>query len=208
VQQLDEYLDDDAQMKLAQARNEAKAKNSKSGTSTGNDSSLGGDNDSMGGSMGGGAPSRGPSFSGSPISDFGDDELADIDIPEDGSEAPAEAPEEPEAVESVTKEGNPITSSTLIQTTLDDLVSECEIIKGTLNAREDTKGVNRLQVKEDELWIYYNDDVNLNDTMVEVIGVLNSTGYTYLKFNRLARSNNAIVFDICLNTDEDIKTIL
>ena len=64
-----------------------------------------------------------------------------------------------------------------------------------------------MQVKDSELWIYYKDDVNLNDKMIEVIEVLNSTGYTYLAFSRLARSNNAIVFDINLNTSEDIKSV-
>ena len=43
--------------------------------------------------------------------------------------------------------------------------------------------------------------------MIDVIEVLNSTGYTYLKFNRLARSNNAIVFDISLSSQDDIKTV-
>ena len=37
--------------------------------------------------------------------------------------------------------------------------------------------------------------------MIDVIEVLNAAGYTYLKFNRLARSNNAIVFDIGLTVD-------
>ena len=37
--------------------------------------------------------------------------------------------------------------------------------------------------------------------MIDVIEVLNAAGYTYLKFNRLARSNNAIVFDISLTVD-------
>ena len=64
-----------------------------------------------------------------------------------------------------------------------------------------------MQVVDHELWIYYNDDSNLNDKMIEVISVLNSTGYTYLKFNRLARSNNAIVFDILLNDTEQIKSV-
>jgi hypothetical protein len=144
------------------------------------------------------------------MDDFGEDELADVEIPDDmGGDAPAEEPatEEPEPVESVTQEGRPITSSTaIIWTTLDDVVSDATVIKGTLNAREDTSGVSRIEVKDSELWIYYNDDSNLNDKMVEVISVLNSTGYTYLKFNRLARSNNAIVFDVNLNV-EPIKSV-
>ena len=153
----------------------------------------------------GGVPSH-HSFTGNIAEDFGTDDLADI--PEDmGADTP-EPTETPEPVESVTKEGNPITSScAVIWTTMDDVISDCETIKGTLNAREDTNGVIRLEVKDHELWIYFNDDVNLNDKMVEVISVLNSTGYTYLKFNRLARSNNAIVFDVMLNINAPIKTV-
>jgi hypothetical protein len=151
-----------------------------------------------------------PSFTGDIMEDFGEDELADVDIPDDlGDGASADEPvaEEPEPVESVTQEGKPITSTTaIIWTTMNDVISDCETIKATLNAREDTAGVNRLEVKDSELWIYYNDDSNLNDKMIEVISVLNSTGYTYLKFNRLARSNNAIVFDVLLNVTP-IKTV-
>lgn len=67
-------------------------------------------------------------------------------------------------------------------------------IKGLLNSKQDTAGVNRLQSKESELWIYYNDDINLNNVMTQVIETLNAASYTYLEFNRLARSDNAIVF--------------
>ena len=144
------------------------------------------------------------------MADFGEDDLADIDIPDDlgggEGEAPADTDTPDDVVESVTQEGKKITAASIIWTTLDDVVSECDTIKGTLNAREDTTGVNRLEVKDRELWIYYNDDCNLNDKMIEVISVLNSTGYTYLKFNRLARSNNAIVFDVNLNI-EPVKTV-
>ena len=204
LQQLSDYLDDDSKIVLKQAQSQAEKKEQAEQADTSSGSVDMGDNSSSA-PMGGG--SHGPSFSGSPIDDFGDDELADIDLPDDGGE-PADMPEEPEAVESVTKEGKPITSATIIYwNTLDDVVSDCETIKGTLNTREDTKGVTRLQVIDHELWIYYNDDSNLNDKMIEVISVLNSVGYTYLKFNRLARSNNAIVFDILLNDTELIKSV-
>ena len=211
VQQLEEYLSDDAKVELEHAVAEEKAdKQAESNASNDSNNSIS-DSGSASSSRSGGGSSFTPShFSGSPIDDFGDDELADIDIPDDvGSEESAPKPtEEPEPVESVTQEGRPITSSTaIIWTTLDDVVSEADTIKGTLNAREDTKGVTRLQVSDHELWIYYDDESNLNDKMIEVISVLNSTGYTYLKFNRLARSNNAIVFDILLNANEDVKTV-
>ena len=75
-------------------------------------------------------------------------------------------------------------------------------IKGTLNVRDDTKGVSRIFVKDKELWIYYQDKINLNSVMEPVIEVLNGTGFTNLEFNRLARTENAIVFDIsCIYDD-------
>ena len=200
VQQLAEYLDEDGEVELAQAVAQQERDEREISTPPGSVTPSEGPFAS-----GGSAPSH-SSFTGNIAEDFGTDDLADI--PEDmGSDTP-EPTETPEPVESVTKEGKPITSScAVIWTTIDDVISDCETIKGTLNAREDTNGVIRLEVKEHELWIYFNDEVNLNDKMVEVISVLNSTGYTYLKFNRLARSNNAIVFDILLNINEQIKTI-
>lgn len=75
-------------------------------------------------------------------------------------------------------------------------------IKGILNSSSDTDGVIRVLKQADELWIYYQDSVNLNNIMNAIIELLNASEYTYLKFNRLARSDNAIVFDISI-TDTD-----
>lgn len=76
-----------------------------------------------------------------------------------------------------------------------------DVIKGTLNHNAETAGVSRIETKDKEMWIYYSDDVNLNNIMTDVIELINNTGYTYLSFNRLARSNNAIVFEIANNTN-------
>lgn len=210
VQQLEEYLSDDAKAELKRAIIDEKQSEQAAAPAadTSTDTGFDGGGRAPSTSHGGGSHS---SFTGDLAADFGDDDLADLDAPEaSGDDASTEAPapeEAPEPVESVTQEGKPITSSTtILWTTLDDVVADTDTIKGTLNAREDTTGVNRLEVKDSELWIYYNDDCNLNDKMIEVIGVLNATGYTYLKFNRLARSNNAIVFDIILNSTP-IKTV-
>jgi len=201
VQQLSDYLDDDAKVELERAQKTEELNQIEQ--QTGDEHVVPSSTAPMGG---GGGPSH-SSFSGSAITDFGDDELADIEPVDFGDEGGGEAPApETEVAESTQVDGTPITATSVVWTTPEDIVSECDTIQGTLNAREDTKGVTRLQVKDSELWIYFNDDVNLNDTMISVIEVLNSTGYTYLKFNRLARSNNAIVFDINLNYQEDIKS--
>lgn len=83
-----------------------------------------------------------------------------------------------------------------------------DIVRGTLNAREDTCGVNRVLVRGDELWVHYEDKMNLNNVMGAVIEFLNAAGYTYLEFNRLARSDNAIVFQIIHNdTNNAVRPI-
>ena len=203
VQQLAEYLDEDSLGELQQAESEAKAK--EASENQGGEEVVSAPDSSFTPSGGGSSHS----FTGNVFDDFGmDDETSDgdFDAGAEVSDIPEEpAPETDELAASTKITGTPIKANCMIWTTLDDVVSECDTIQGTLNAREDTKGVIRLQVKDNELWIFFNDDVNLNDKMIDVIEVLNSTGYTYLKFNRLARSNNAIVFDISLNTS-DIKT--
>ena len=79
---------------------------------------------------------------------------------------------------------------------------DVNVIKGTLNLREETSGVVRVSLDKNELWVYYNDDTNLNAVMVDVIDVIERAGYNFLKFNRLARSNNAIVFDVAKASTE------
>ena len=77
-------------------------------------------------------------------------------------------------------------------------------VKGLLNAKTDTAGVTRVNLKNDELWIYYNDDTNLNNVMTNVINSLNAASYQYLIFNRLARTDNAIVFTLSINDTEAV----
>lgn len=79
---------------------------------------------------------------------------------------------------------------------------DVNVIKGTLNLRDETSGVVRVSLDKNELWVYYNDDTNLNAVMVDVIDVIERAGYNFLKFNRLARSNNAIVFDVAQASTE------
>ena len=75
------------------------------------------------------------------------------------AEEPASEPEKKEAVEkSIQVEKKPVTACISL-----------DVLKGSLNSREDTQGVERLQIKDKELWIYYNDDTNLNDIMTNII---------------------------------------
>lgn len=97
--------------------------------------------------------------------------------------------------ESISLFGHPIVGSQMREK-FKDMQQVSDEIKGLLNFNDSTQGVNRILVKENELWIYYNDDINLNNVMGIVIEILNASGYTYLEFNRLARSDNAVVFQI------------
>lgn len=87
-----------------------------------------------------------------------------------------------------------------------DVTERVDVIKGTLNGQAETAGVSRVHVKDNEMWIYYKDDINLNNIMTAVIEYMNAAGYTDLEFNRLARSDNAIVF-VINSVQEDIKPV-
>lgn len=81
-------------------------------------------------------------------------------------------------------------------------------LKNLLNLKDSTAGVNRILAKDSEIWIYYNDNINLNNVMAAAIESLNASGYTYLEFNRLARSDNAMVFQMMFkDTDNELKSI-
>lgn len=133
-------------------------------------------------------PTKSPSV-GQPVSFTPSSETEEPDDNSESEEPDQEPDQDPED-----KIQEPVEESTKIH------VIPLDEIKGTLNHVADTAGVSRIEMKDHELWIFYNDEVNLNNIMTEVIELLNNTGYTYLSFNRLARSNNAIVFEISYNT--------
>lgn len=113
---------------------------------------------------------------------------------DDTDEEPA-----PPVEESVKVKKSAIKGSYVLPLSSSFIADACSELKGTLNMRQDTCGVDRVQFKDDEVWIYYNDKINLNNVMSVVIEVLNAANYTYLEFNRLARSDNAMVFQIIFN---------
>lgn len=120
--------------------------------------------------------------------------IDDIDNTDDVDDA-QDNPDEPEAIQESTE----VTKQSVTASTNVELSSLPEEVKGTLNSRQDCCGVNRVMIKDNELWIHYNDDINLNNVMTSVIELFNAIGYTYLEFNRLARSANAIVFLVNIN---------
>lgn len=117
--------------------------------------------------------------------------------------APADK-DEPKKSDNV-EESTKINSSSIVGSSWASGCTTCnkdnyslDAILGLLNSRQDTCGVRRVVNKHDneEIWIYYNDDINLDKVMENVISLLSSTSYTSLNFNRLARTENAIVFSI------------
>ncbi len=79
---------------------------------------------------------------------------------------------------------------------IEDISSSIDTIqiKDELNESPLTEGVIRVADKAREIWIYFNDNINLNDIMVNVIDSIFSRYGAQLEFNRLARSENAMVF--------------
>lgn len=138
-----------------------------------------------------------------------EDAEPDVDIPaERDAQSTFHAPKKKD--EASVEESETINAATALYqppveaSCCDKIRVDAAAIKGTLNVRDDTNGVSRVFVKDNELWIYYQDKINLNSVMEPVIEVLNGTGFTNLEFNRLARTDNAIVFEIsCVY--EDVK---
>ena len=126
-----------------------------------------------------------------------DDDAANVDI--DNASNKDNHNTEDDVSESSKISGDSVNAAKALYTSAEkthDFKSDCDIIKGTLNSRQDTLGVIRTNVKDSEMWLYYNDSINLNNVMAQVIDFVSAAGYNYLEFNRLARSDNAIVFEI------------
>lgn len=116
-------------------------------------------------------------------------------------EVPQERQEDYETEEDkevVTEESTSVNRSSkiLASSAAESVASTSDAIRGLLDSRQETSGVVRMMIKDSELWIHYADSINLNNVMEPVIALLNSAGYTHLNFNRLARTENAIVFYI------------
>lgn len=124
----------------------------------------------------------------------------------DSEEPPASEPSESSSNEASVPSEQPVAESTKI-TSSTDVQDTIEQLKGSINMRQETSGVNRILKKEDEVWIYYDDKVNLNNVMGPVIELVNALGYSNLEFNRLARSDNAIVFQMYENSTDVMEPV-
>lgn len=210
VQQVSSYLDSDSKAKLQEAVAEKEAAEAQvAQESEGAEANVFDQADAAAsmGSSGGSTFHGGSGGSSSVFDDFdaagegGSDDLGsdmsdgDFDAPDidvDGvptPEADVDVDIE-ESTEVIADDGIEITSSEEEAPAI-----QSGIIKKLLNEQDDTRGVVRVDPTDDEVWIYYEDKVNLNDVMDNVITLIKNT-YDTLKFSRLARTDNAVVFDI------------
>lgn len=104
-----------------------------------------------------------------------------------GPETPmdAEAEEHEGEMEEVVEEATDI-----------DVIDYVNDTEELLKSDKDTEDVRQVKLNDDELWVYYKDKTNLNKVMDSVIDKLSDAFGTAITFSRLARTDNAIVFDI------------
>ena len=119
--------------------------------------------------------------------------MSEEESPENAESVPTDTGSVDTKTEAATDIDNGIDDSGIEDSGVQDAKSISDLVKTSLNDNEDTAGVSRTAIKDDELWVYYEDSINLNKVMASVIETLNNLDYG-LEFNRLARSDNAIVF--------------
>lgn len=214
VQQLSSYLDDDRVISKEEYDAQVEALNSHTPENTTDAEPSKGEGEAAGASSSGGSIPHGSpaSFSAAPSSgadvDFDNDDFGEGD---EGDEGGSDASESSESTEPSEPESTDVAESqkvrtprkimsasdrfSLSQIKLSQIVTE---IRGLLNLRAETEGVSRIVYNDDkaEMWIHYNDSVNLNNILDAVLDLISVSGYYYLGFSRLARSDNAIVFDV------------
>lgn len=152
-----------------------------------------------GGSFGGGGFVGGPSDL-----DFDDGEFEgeEGELLE-GEEVPEGEPDGVPDLEDISDDSDDIESATEITAgtyvTIDQVTNCVNEIPGTLNCVEDTKGVTHCVLRggsDNEIWIYYNSDVDINNILEKVNRALIMRDYNFLEFDRVSRDKNAIVYSI------------
>lgn len=143
----------------------------------------------------GGSPRMG---NGSNSPEFeGDIESVDDDLSNQGDESVSEVSDDntsEELTDAIIEEE--IESATDVESSTSLSDEDVLGIRNLLENDASTCGVDRIVTKDDEAWIYYDDNINLNKVMTPVIEKVESSEWDNLEFNRLARTSNAIVFQI------------
>lgn len=99
--------------------------------------------------------------------------------------------------ESTSTNKTEIKSSTYV--TADIVAKAVNELPGALNLSDDTKGADYAAFKTNannanEVWIYYDSEIDVSKILSNVVTYLLSSGYYYLQFNRVSRDDNALVF--------------
>lgn len=145
-------------------------------------------NESIRPSSSSGSHGGGGSFSSAPSDLPSLDDLAGMDdVPEEALSDDSSSDSESEPAADIQE---PVEEATGI-----DIELNLNELKDKLNSNDNTSGVARIKTKNNELWIYYTDEINLNSIMVDAIESVQSFD-SDAEFNRLARSENAMVFQI------------
>lgn len=122
-----------------------------------------------------------------------EEHIEDEDMPEEDKLHKHDKPDKPDKPDKLDKpeedkaEEPELDSATKIPTNKIE-----SAIKTTLTQLQSSKDINLISIKGNEIWVRYNDTVNLNDIMYDTIKCV--TDNTDLTFNRLARFDNSIVF--------------
>ena len=133
--------------------------------------------------------------------DFSDMEDAEFD--EDLGEAEPAGDdslylEDDEPVAESTKvKKSPVVASTYV--TMEKVSHAVHEIPGTLNLREETKGATHATLRgtsSNEIWVFYDDEVDLSKILGDIDQVIKESGYYFIDFNRVARDEHAVVFNV------------
>ena len=128
-----------------------------------------------------------------------DEEEVTSDSGHDGSEHPSDEEESKEEVAESTKLDDAKSTVVASSVTPDVVAGAVEKIPGTLNMIEGCEGATHAIMKggsDNEVWIYYASDVDINKKLEGINRELAMAGYYFLTFNRVSRDDNAVVYSI------------
>lgn len=126
-----------------------------------------------------------------------DSTVEEPDMVDDEDTDPTDSVDEDEDNSSASEENFPETDEPQPDNidSADPTVEDTDRLESALNSNSNTQGVIRCAEKDDEIWVYYNDDINISKILPDIMDELDANNITDMSFSRIARSNNAIVFD-------------
>lgn len=132
-----------------------------------------------------------------PIPEDADSTVEEPDIVDGEDTNPADSNDEDEDNGSISEEDFPEPDEPQSDSigAEDPTVDDIDRLEAALNGNSNTQGVIRCAEKDDEIWVYYNDDINISKILPDIMDELDASNITDISFSRIARSSNAIVFD-------------